>query len=672
MAIANTVVQVTYQGNNATLNFSITQDIIMSDSGEIKVYLRDESDPTAITETLQVEGALQDYTLTGANPPSQPFDDTVSFNVAPSATKVIIIRRELPLTQTVDLDGNSAYPAEATEKGLDRIVAMIQQLNNRFNRVMQLTAYANPDFPSGVMMPQPEADGILAWDATGQNLIYLSPAELALLATGGAGTLGLPTDGIYGGPDGPIAGVAELDLVEDAFDKIETLLGLIAPVPPAALSAKTLTIPGAYTALAETTGASHYCTDDTTPIVTPGQTAVIGNSFRNADAGTLSAEMDNVSIGSIPLTTGDDTGVNGELEILFDFDPYLAMTGAGIYKALVARINSAVLTVGQHIAEMIHTLTGTATLTFYVDDPGVSVISSKTLTTSGTSSFKSGVPGIAAGQTLRVQFLVDNAVNTHYNSTRIGSASGSQVSTVNETLPGTPPADNAQVAIDVDVVVQSNAYSEDVSVSCNAYNSKGTLVTSAVTNNIRVDTVGSESARFQSSTGQYPATNYNLAYDSTTSIGLTYDLQYLNGAFRYPPAVNYTGKTPAGPNYSALSSDPHNSMRWAVFSLGSISSASFVTFTISGTSGFGSSAVVTGIELYLRVDGATPTTGWLDANTAYPGVGNPTADGDDALDVGSSTATSKRVTFGAAVKTGTVYVRIGIPSGSTKTFTGIS
>jgi hypothetical protein len=72
------------------------------------------------------------------------------------------------------------------------------------------------------------------------------------------------------------------------------------------------------------------------------------------------------------------------------------------------------------------------------------------------------------------------------------------------------------------------------------------------------------------------------------------------------------------------------------------------------------------------VDGATPTTGWVDANAAYPGVGNPTANGDPAMVTASSSAAVKLVTFGAAPKTGNVWVRVGIPAGSTKSFTRVT
>ena len=494
---------------------------------------------------------------------------------------------------------------------------------------------------------------------------------------GGAGVLlGLPTDGEYGGPIGPIAGLALGDRVEDAFDKVDTILGLLAPPPPEPLSAKTLLIPSSYAAREATSGTLHpIVVNSTTPVITPGQTETLADSFRDGKAGVLSAEIDSVEVGSITLTASDDSGTDGQLQILFDFDPYDGVFGQqGFWEGIVARINATALSVGNHIAELIHTLTGTASIDFWVDDAVTPTVNNGSLSYAGTSSHRSGVPGIAAGQNITVEFDVEDAVKTHYNNVRIGRVESAQTANVNAPLPGSPPAPDATIPISVNVVANSGAYSENISFTARGYNSADGTANISITDNFRIDTVGSEAARSNSGTGQYPSSGYGTSFDSTKSLADAsyFELQYLNGRFQDPPAVNYTARTPAGPDYSSLSYDSHNDMRWATFSLGSVSSVTSVDFTIAGAQNFGGTTIVSGIELYVRVDGATPTTGWVNANLAYPGVGNPTANGDAALDVGGSSATSKRVTFGAAVKTGTVYVRIGIPQSSNKSFTGIS
>ena len=511
-------------------------------------------------------------------------------------------------------------------------------------------------------------------------LVYDGNSSTWRIVGGSAGAgslLGVPTDGAYGGPIGPIAGIASGDTSEDAFDKVDTILGLLAPEPPQPLSAKTLVITGSYSALEATSGDTNpIVTDDTTPDINHGTASTLANSFRTGKRGTLSAEVDAAEVGTIALTDADNSGSNGNLTIVDDFDPYTGQFGKeGFWAGLIARIIPNALSVGAHNAQLKHTETGNSNLlSFFIDDPVTPTVGTITLDASGaTSSHKSGVPGVAQGQNINVTFDVSDAVKTHYNPTRIARASSPQTSSVNETLPVTPPDADDTISADINIAVSSGAYSEDVVVTGTGYNSKGGTDTNTASDDIRVDTVGSEVRRI-SGTGQYPASGYGGTFDATVSLATAsnFELQYLNGLFRDPPSVNYSTRTPSGPNYSSLSYDAHNSMRWATFSLGSISSASGVSFSINSSSNFGGSTLVSGIELYLRVDGATPTTGWINANSAYPGVGNPLANGDAALNVGSSSATSKVVTFGAAVKTGTVYVRIGIPDGSNKTFGSIS
>ena len=73
--------------------------------------------------------------------------------------------------------------------------------------------------------------------------------------------------------------------------------------------------------------------------------------------------------------------------------------------------------------------------------------------------------------------------------------------------------------------------------------------------------------------------------------------------------------------------------------------------------------------MYVRIDdGSKNTNGWIDGNTAYPGVGNPLNDGDAGLVVSDSSNTLRSVTFGSAEKTGSVLVRVGIPQGDSKSF----
>ena len=89
--------------------------------------------------------------------------------------------------------------------------------------------------------------------------------------------------------------------------------------------------------------------------------------------------------------------------------------------------------------------------------------------------------------------------------------------------------------------------------------------------------------------------------------------------------------------------------------------------TIQGASNL-TNTLQSNFALYVYVSGAT---GWLDANAAYAGVITPVNNGDAALDYSNSTPTFKRATFGTTVRTGNVFVRVGVKSGTNVSFTNI-
>src|SRR5690606_12009872 len=117
MALSNLVVQQIYQGDGSNTDFLIPFQVIDDDSSETLVYLVGEDG----TETLQTEGALQDYTLTGANPPLEPINTTVVFNTPPAAGEKVIIKRVIKLQQPLELGVNGEPNPEGVERAFDRI-----------------------------------------------------------------------------------------------------------------------------------------------------------------------------------------------------------------------------------------------------------------------------------------------------------------------------------------------------------------------------------------------------------------------------------------------------------------------------------------------------------------------------------------------------------------------
>ncbi len=177
MALSNLTVKATYQGDGANDTFAIPFDPIVDDSAETLVYIRDETaDP--VTEALKAEGTLNDYTLTGAVLPAD-FHNNVVFNAGkiPTATQKVIVKRILPLTQTLALT-NSNFSSANVNKAFDRVVAMIQQLDEALSRAPLLSP---TEQEVQIVLPDPAADTFLKWNLAGTNLENSELTETELI-----------------------------------------------------------------------------------------------------------------------------------------------------------------------------------------------------------------------------------------------------------------------------------------------------------------------------------------------------------------------------------------------------------------------------------------------------------------------------------------------------------
>lgn len=485
------------------------------------------------------------------------------------------------------------------------------------------------------------------------------------------GRLGAPTDGEYGIDGNTVSGILSGDLIEDAFDKVETILEKLAPAKPVNLASVQLVVVNGYSALETGTNILRTTViDSTLPTVQTPQ--VTSSGFFDGTDGTLAAFLDSTLVGSKVLSTSNDSGTYGNMVITFDTDYYLGVVGKqNFWYALGAKIiPSVALSTGVHHFQLTHSVTGSALLDVYVDDLLTPGITTPTATPSGTSSRISGVPTMTAGQSITIGATISNAIRSFYNATKIAQITGNAVATVLISPPASPSF-GSTYSVNNATVVQSGIYTEHATFVVTGYNSKGNSSSGNLTSNIRVDTISVESGRRTSSTGQFPV-SYGSTYNSSTSLLTNEELQLLGGVYKFPPAVNYSTNLPtAGPNYSSIAGGSYNSMRWATFFVGAITNASSINLTFNGSSNF-SGTLLSNFALYVRVDGIIPTSGWLDANAAYSGVGSPTANGDPALDYSNSTSTFKRVTFGTTVRTGNVFVRVGIKAGSNLSFASVT
>jgi hypothetical protein len=145
-------------GNGATVNYTI--GFSFQDNDEVTVYLQDES-VTPFTRTLLVYGAgAGKYTISGGDPGT-----TVVMGTAPSATERVIIQRSTSLTQPVQYDETSAFPAADHEEQMDRMVQMLQELDYRVGTAVAIDPTSTSSAP---VFPDPTTDAYLKYNGSSQ------------------------------------------------------------------------------------------------------------------------------------------------------------------------------------------------------------------------------------------------------------------------------------------------------------------------------------------------------------------------------------------------------------------------------------------------------------------------------------------------------------------------
>ena len=495
--------------------------------------------------------------------------------------------------------------------------------------------------------------------------------------------------------------------IVEATDQINEILAKLAPPKPINLSAMTLALTGtaAYSAAESGTGTvrTSSVVDALKPVATtPTGADSINTLFYDGDSGNLIAYIDGVNSGAKTLSTLSDTGTFGALVITADADPWYGTAGkANFWKGLRAQVSPVSnLTLGVHNYHLTHSASGsTPDLTFYVDNPAATMsISGATIQTSpAMSKYLSGVPSVQPSAQFGISgFSAVGVAGKFYHSTKVASVACNVagVSTQNLAAASVPdaPVDgsyNDATVANVTVVMPTTAYSESINFTLTPFNSKGVAGTTTVlTSGFRIDTT-TETERVLSGDPAvvFPAIETSAGcgatYNSQASLVGVYtgELQKVNGIYRWP-ANTYTafiGSNGAGPDYSSAAgtaiSGQTGTWRWATIKFpAAFSNTSAFTLTFTGAlSGFTADAnqITANMLLFTKVVG-TSSTGWLNANAAYSGSGTPVADNDAAMVAGQSTASVKRITFGTQVRTGDLYVRIGIRQTSGIQFGGVS
>ena len=167
MTISSTTVKNSYNGNGSTVIFTYTFKIFQD--SDLEVIIR-SANGTETVKTLNTH-----YTVEGEGNSS---GGTVTFLVSlptydytPLSTETVIIRRNIPQTQSIDYIANDPFPAESHEEGLDRAMMSLQEMQEELDRAIKLSRTNTITSTEFSQDATARANKVLAFDASGELVV---------------------------------------------------------------------------------------------------------------------------------------------------------------------------------------------------------------------------------------------------------------------------------------------------------------------------------------------------------------------------------------------------------------------------------------------------------------------------------------------------------------------
>ena len=156
MTVSSSTNRVSYSGNGTLTVFAYTFKVF--DEADLTVILR-ASDGTETVQTITTH-----YTVSGVGDVG---GGNVTFVTAPTATQTVVILREQPLTQGLDLVPNDPFPAQSLEESLDKLTFMVQQHNEELGRAIKASRTNTITGSEFTISASDRANKVFAFDSSG-------------------------------------------------------------------------------------------------------------------------------------------------------------------------------------------------------------------------------------------------------------------------------------------------------------------------------------------------------------------------------------------------------------------------------------------------------------------------------------------------------------------------
>ena len=156
MTVSSSTNKVSYSGNGSLTTFAYSFKIF--DQGDLTVILR-AADGTETTQTITTH-----YTVSGVGSAS---GGNVVFGTAPASGVTVVIIREQPLTQGLDLVANDPFPAESLEEALDKLTFMSQKHEEELGRAIKASRTNTLTGSEFTISATDRANKVFSFDSSG-------------------------------------------------------------------------------------------------------------------------------------------------------------------------------------------------------------------------------------------------------------------------------------------------------------------------------------------------------------------------------------------------------------------------------------------------------------------------------------------------------------------------
>lgn len=156
MTVSSATNRVSFSGNASTTVFAYNFKIFAQT--DLTVILR-AADGTETTQSLTTH-----YSVSGVGAAS---GGNVTFGSAPASGVTVVILREQPLTQGLDLVANDPFPSASVEDSLDKLTMMVQQHDEELGRAIKASKTNTISGAEFTVSATDRANKVFSFDASG-------------------------------------------------------------------------------------------------------------------------------------------------------------------------------------------------------------------------------------------------------------------------------------------------------------------------------------------------------------------------------------------------------------------------------------------------------------------------------------------------------------------------